>query len=167
MSPRMLQKIYKQIILVRLENVIITWCLHFSWRNITQMNEVCVFAVNDTKDYYRKIGTPKFVCFIDIKCVFDRVFHSSFFEKLSRAGTQTFIIQVLKSCLLQQISFSWNGELRLLMFTLCVMVSLKVLFRVPVSSTYMSMNLFPGFLFQKSGVTLEINIFIIFHMRVN
>ena len=89
-------KFIGQILLVRLGKLISTSCYQFGFEE-NHSTEVCVFAVKETIDYYRKLGAPTFACSIDINSALDLVCHSRLFEKLSRRGTLACILQLLNT----------------------------------------------------------------------
>ena len=86
-------KLIEKSLLVRLKTFISTSCNQFGIKE-NHSAGLCVF---ETIDYYRKLETPIFACFIDIRGVFDRICHSRLFEKLSRRGTPAYILHLLKT----------------------------------------------------------------------
>ena len=92
--PSGISKIIGKSFLAKLEIFILTNCTHFGFKEHNSP-ELCVFAVNESTDYYRKLGIPTFICFINIRSAFDRMGHSRLFEQLSGRGTTDYVIQLL------------------------------------------------------------------------
>ena len=71
-------KIIEHIILNRIETYLNSSDHQFGFKK-EHGTDICIFALKDTINYYRKLNTPVFLCFVDIKSAFDRVSYNKLF----------------------------------------------------------------------------------------
>ena len=47
---------------------------------------MCIFAFKEIVSHYKRLNSPIYICFIDVKSAFDRVSHWKLFKKLLERG---------------------------------------------------------------------------------
>ena len=87
-------KILEHVILNRIETYIETSEHQFGFKK-EHGTDVCIFALKDVINYYRKLKTPVFLCFIDAKSAFDRVSYKKLFTLLCCRGCPKYVILLL------------------------------------------------------------------------
>ena len=56
---------------------------------------MCIYALKEIVDMYRQLNGNVFMCFLDASKAFDRVKHSSLFNKLIDKGAPMYIVRLL------------------------------------------------------------------------
>ena len=56
--------------------------------------DMCIFAFKEIVSHYRRLNTPIYICFIDVKSAFDRVSHWKLFNKLLDRGVSKPIVSM-------------------------------------------------------------------------
>ena len=87
-------KILEHVILNRIERYIETSEHQFGFKK-KHGTDICIYALKDVINYYRKLNTPVFLCFIDAKSAFDRVSYKKLFTLLCNRGCPKYIILIL------------------------------------------------------------------------
>ena len=57
--------------------------------------DMCLFTLKNVIEYYRKWGSPVYVCFLDASKAFDRINHWTLFRKMKDRGISALIIRIL------------------------------------------------------------------------
>lgn len=57
--------------------------------------DMCIFMLKETVDYYRKLGSPMFVCFLDASKAFDRLNHVKLYKKMIARGIPVYLVNLL------------------------------------------------------------------------
>ena len=103
-------KLVEKLIMERLVTYLGTSSNQFGFKKYHSV-DMCIYALKETINYYRSLGTPLFACFIDIKSAYDRVSHGKLFCKLAMRGAPAYIVILLSSWYMRQkLSVQWGGE---------------------------------------------------------
>ena len=89
-------KIFEVVLLNRLEdsNALRTSDTQFGFKKHNS-TETCLFAMKEVINYYRRLNSNVFACFIDAKGAFDRVNYLELFRKLLQRGAPKYLISTL------------------------------------------------------------------------
>ena len=79
---------------------------------------MCVYALKEVINYYRKLSSPVFVCFLDLKSAFDRVSYSRLFRKLLYRRVPLYLVRILRNWYESQILYVAWGSSRSSPFTM-------------------------------------------------
>ena len=73
---------------------------------------MCVYALKEVINYYRKLNSPVFVCFLDLKSAFDRVSYKRRFTKLLDRRAPRYLVRLLNFWYETQILYVGWGSCR-------------------------------------------------------
>ena len=73
---------------------------------------MCVYALKKVINYYRKLNSPVFVCFLDLKSAFDRVSYKRLFTKLLDRRVPRYLVRLLNFWYETQILYVGWGSCR-------------------------------------------------------
>ena len=62
----------------------------------THSTDQCIYALNETINYYYILSTPLSACFLDIKSDYHRVSHNELFLKLVKRGAPRYMLVLLR-----------------------------------------------------------------------
>ena len=110
-------KVFERLILGWLSDYIQTSDNQFGFK-AGHSTDMCTAALKEVIHYYRNLGTPCYVCFIDIKSAFDRVSYWKLFCKLLQRGTPICIILLLEYWYTKQEMLAGWGNARSDAFTM-------------------------------------------------
>ena len=74
-------KIFEKLLLNRMCSAVDSSDHQFGFKK-SHSTDLCIVALKEVIGYYRKLNTPLFICFVDIKSAFDRVSCHRLFRKL-------------------------------------------------------------------------------------
>ena len=101
-------KIFEKLILARLSAHLYTSDHQFGVKNV-HSTEMCVHALKEVIDYYQQLNTPVSVCFLDLKCAFDRVSYNELFCKLLERNVPLYLVKLLQMWYtLQNLFVGWG-----------------------------------------------------------
>ena len=66
----------------------------FAYRS-NHSTDQCVYLLKDVVNYFQRLGTPVYICFIDASKAFDRIDYNTLFKKLIRRGTPLYLVKLL------------------------------------------------------------------------
>ena len=89
-----MSKILENIILNRLDSYLRTTDCQFGFKK-GHGTDVAIFVLKDVVNYYRKLNTPIFLCFLDIKSCFDLISYNKLFDILCGRGAPRYILRLL------------------------------------------------------------------------
>ena len=104
-----ISKIIENVILNRLNKYLFSSDHQFGFKE-NHGTDMCIFALKEVINYYKKLNTPIFLCFIDIKSAFDRISYNKLFCLLCDRGAPKYLIKLLLSwysC--QKLCIRWAG----------------------------------------------------------
>ena len=102
-------KIVEKVIYNRIEQYLSTSDNQFGFKE-NLSTDLCIFSVKEVINYYRNLGTPIFLCFIDVKSAFDKVSHWKLLCKLIKRGIPNIMIRLLQYCFTSQVLYAgWGG----------------------------------------------------------
>ena len=90
----MASKIVEKLVLNGLEPFLYTTSHQFGFK-MGHSTDSCVFALKQVINYYRNLGTPVFLCFVDIKVAFDRLSTNMLFCLLYKRRVPKYLIYIL------------------------------------------------------------------------
>ena len=110
-------KILEKIILSRLGEFLETSDSQWGFKK-EHSTEMCVYALKEVINYYRKLSSPVFVCFLDLKSAFDRVSYRRLFRKLLYRRVPLYLVRILRNWYESQILYVAWGSSRSSPFTM-------------------------------------------------
>ena len=87
-------KIFEKLIFNRIKSFLFSSDYQFGFKS-GHSTETCIFALKEVIDYYDRLNSSLFICFIDIKSAFDRVNYLKLFVKLAERGVPKCYIMIL------------------------------------------------------------------------
>ena len=88
-----LSKVLEQVLLSRLARYLWTADSQFSFKR-ADWNEMAIFALKQTIDFYHNQDTPVYMCFLDVKKAFDRANHWKLSKKLLDRNVSLHIVKL-------------------------------------------------------------------------
>ena len=74
--------------------------------------EMCIFLLKDVVNYYNRLGSPVFSCFLDVRKAFDRVDHAILFEKLLERKTPVYLVKFIAHWYItQEMQVKWGKSI--------------------------------------------------------
>ena len=74
--------------------------------------ELCIFTLKEYLNYYHKLGSHIFTCFMDASAAFDRIKFIKLFKKLKKRKTPLYLIRVLSYWYInQKLCVRWCSQL--------------------------------------------------------
>ena len=102
-------KIFEKLVLGRLETYLDTTHMQFGFKKGLS-TDMCIFALKEVINYYKKLNTPVFICFLDLRSAFDRVSYNELFCKLVHRKVPLYLIRLLQGWYsTQNIYVRWNN----------------------------------------------------------
>ena len=89
-----MSKLLERIILGRLMNLLDTHCNQFGFKP-KMGTDMCICSLKEIIDSYRQLNGSIFMCFLDASKAFDRVKHSTKFNKLLSRGAPVYLVRIL------------------------------------------------------------------------
>ena len=89
-----ISKIFECILLKKLQPYIGTCVNQFGYKP-NSGTELCIFTLKEYLNYYHKLGSHIFTCFMDASAAFDRIKFIKLFKKLKKRKTPLYLIRVL------------------------------------------------------------------------
>ena len=108
-------KILEKVILSRLINYLDTSDCQWGFKK-EHSTEMCVYALKEVINYYRKLQSPVFVCFLDLNSAFDRVSYRRPIRNLIDRRVPLYLVQTLKHWYESQLLYVGWGSCRSLPF---------------------------------------------------
>lgn len=104
-----ISKVLELILLERLEPYLYTSDAQFGFKSGHSTTEA-TYVLKETVNYYTKLGSPVYACFLDATKAFDRVCHSKLFKILSERGVPSAYIKLLLSWYRnQKMGIKWSN----------------------------------------------------------
>ena len=88
-------KIFENIVYERIRNYLGTSENQFSFKQ-RHSTDLCIYALKEIVSYYRRLNTPVYLCFVDIKSAFDRISYWKLLIKLIDRGIPLLIIALFQ-----------------------------------------------------------------------
>ena len=73
---------------------------------------MCVYALKKVLNYYRKLNSPAFVCFLELVSAFDRVSYKRLFRNLFDRRVPLYLVHILKHWYESQLLYVGWGSYR-------------------------------------------------------
>ena len=87
-------KILENIILNRIEEYLKTSDYQYGFQK-GHGTDVCIFMLKEVVEHYKRLNTPIFLCFLDIKSCFDLISYNKLFCILVNRGVPKYLIRLL------------------------------------------------------------------------
>ena len=102
-------KILEKIIFNRIEKCLTTTPHQFGFKK-KHSTDSCIYALKEVINYYKCLGTPLFLCFVDIKSAFDKISYKKLFCILCDRGVPKYLIVLLSGWYqLQKLFVCWGN----------------------------------------------------------
>ena len=106
-----ISKIFECILLKKLQPYIGTCVNQFGYKP-NSGTELCIFTLKEYLNYYQKLGSHIFTCFMDASAAFDRIKFIKLFKKLKKRKTPLYLIRVLSYWYInQKLCVRWCSQL--------------------------------------------------------
>ena len=89
-----ISKVFGNVILYRLEEYLSTTNNQFGY-TAGLSTDLCVYALTEIIEYFKKRPTSVYVAFLDASKVFDQINHCILFKKLIARGVPLYLVNVL------------------------------------------------------------------------
>ena len=104
-------KIFESLVYERIKDYLKTTDNQFGFKQ-KHSTDLCIYTLKEIISYYRKLNTPIYLCFVDIKSAFDRISYWKLLNKLIDRGVPLLIILLLKYWFTtQSLLVGWGGYL--------------------------------------------------------
>ena len=104
-----ISKIVENVILNRLDRFLSSTDYQFGFKK-GHGTDMCIFALKEVVNYYKKLNTPVFLCFLDIKSAFDLVSYNKLFSLLCERRAPKYLIILLHNWYVnQKLYIRWAG----------------------------------------------------------
>jgi len=101
-------KLFEVILLFFIEEHVLSHDNQFGFKK-KHSTDLCIFALKNVVDYYKKCSSPVFSCFLDASKAFDRINHWTLFKKMVDKNVPIVIIRILLYWYRQQdVSIKWG-----------------------------------------------------------
>ena len=106
-----LSKLIEKIMYIRMKEHLVTTDNQFAYKS-KHSTDQCIFVLKDVINYFHRLNTPIYICFIDASKAFDRIDYHTLFKKLMKHGTPLYLVKFLCYwCINQRFSIMWGGKL--------------------------------------------------------
>ena len=104
-------KILERVLLVRIEDYLYTADNQFGFKK-KHGTDTCIAALKEIVNYYKRLSSPLFICFLDASKAFDRVNHWVLFKKLINRKVPSLIVRLLLFWYRNQVmNIRWGSSL--------------------------------------------------------
>lgn len=104
-------KIFESVLLGCLSPYLHTTDNQFGFK-ANHSTDTCIYILKELLNYYTSVGSPVYLCFVDVRKAFDRVNYLKLFMKLHKRGTPLYLIGILHCWFsTQQFCAKWGNVL--------------------------------------------------------
>ena len=104
-----LSKVFELILIARYSDYLDTSHNQFGYKEKTS-SESCIFVLKEIVNYYRRLSSNVYICFLDASKAFDRINHYHLFKKLLSKGLPKIIVRILLAWYTsQQFTVKWDN----------------------------------------------------------
>ena len=113
-SSSVISKVFENVILYRLEEYLWTTNNQFGYK-ASHSTDLCVYALTEFKDNFKRRSTSVYVAFIDASKTFDKINHWILFKKLTARRVSIYLVKSLcfwyqKPVNVYQMGFNFFSE---------------------------------------------------------
>ena len=104
-----LSKVFELILIARYSDYLDTSHNQFGYKE-KNSSDSCIFVLKEIVNYYRRLSSNVYICFLDASKAFDRINHYHHFKKLLSKGLPKIIVRILLAWYTsQQFIVKWDN----------------------------------------------------------
>ena len=87
-------KVIENVILQKCEQHLTCHDNQFGFKK-KHSTDLCIYTLKEAINYYTRLGSPVFICFLDIEKAFDKINHRKLFQKLIKRKVPMYLVRLL------------------------------------------------------------------------